>query len=495
MKKWLCLTDCVLRTSLRATRLSLGALSLGALGLGACSFSGLEEVGDKLESYEIPEVTEEWYGTAMLTVQEVLRALFPDLSDAEILEISTTLSFEEALALRAELEGARAVAAELTADLSEVSFEVKGRRDHDLSGLRGGFPEGLHVHGLSCQYDAARSQASVVMSGVFSGETPVDLNQASVNVFVDGNAQDGTLSCISSGETVDLVFLVDVTGSMGGVISAVRDSMVRFIDALEARGVQGTISVVSYQDSVGVNIPFQAPVTDLKLERSPFFAPVSLSDPDGVLEARSFVNRLEANRGADAPENLAGALDFARNNVIGSLSGAPNVVDGKSDAQGTAPFPELTSDRQLFIALTDSTFHSDNRDETNSSLQAGFVPREAEEILASLQQTGSVVHVIDPSWVDENKNPNSTGPTTDADYWAVKTGGVGDDKLEGYSITDLEVLITGEENGLLDVVLDGIVSTSCTYNFTGELLAESEVRLEIEAGVELFSEFVGVVSF
>ena len=66
-----------------------------------------------------------------------------------------------------------------------------------------------------------------------------------------------------------------------------------------------------------MNRTFQEPAPANDYERSPFFAPVAIDDATRSTTLRGFVNRLEANRGADAPENLAGAIDFARNNVIG----------------------------------------------------------------------------------------------------------------------------------------------------------------------------------
>jgi hypothetical protein len=253
--------------------------------------------------------------------------------------------------------------------------------------------------------------------------------------------------------------------------------------------------VVTFQDSVGVNRTFQQSAPASNYERSPFFAPVSLADGDQVDALRAFVNKLEANRGDDAPENLSGAIDFARNGVIGYGSdGKPNLIgDGKEDPVGTEPFPKLTSDKQVFVVLTDITFHGDDRTDSNSSLLRPFIPRDAKDILASLQRSGTTVHVSDPSWVDESLEPSSKA--VDGDYWAVHTGGLGKDVVAGYSLVDLELVVVAKDSGLLDITLDKIVSTSCTLDFTAQLSASAQVSVALEVAGKQFESALEIVRF
>lgn len=456
-----------------------GASLLWGLAVVGCGFDAA--LDDAEETFE-GEVT------------EALRALFPDLSAEEIADLSASLSLEDVEALAAELGDARAIAAELSDALFVDAHEKAEEREDVLTDRNDGFPEGLEAVGRTCLYDSENQQAQVMLSGIFNGKSAVSLDgAASVSVSVGGETQSGALSC-ASGESVDIVFLIDITGSMGNVISSVRDSVVSFVDAIEARGISGTISVVSFQDTVGVNTTFQE-VAPGDVERSPFFVPVAIDDADGVDEARSFINRLEANRGADAPENLSGAIDFARNNVIGGSAASPNTIDGVSDPPGTEAFPPLTGDRQVFVALTDSMFHSDNRGAGSSSLLEAFVPRNAQEILSTLHQTNTVVHVIDPSWVDHLLDPTADVASVDSDYWAIHTGGLGEDVAAGYSLVDLELVITAEESGLLDVALDGIISSSCTFTFDADLSAVLEVEVQIEAEGQTFVELVVVAPY
>ncbi len=415
-------------------------------------------------------------------VLKILRALFPDLSEDELVELKASLSLEDALALQAELEAVRDEVVEFSEDLFKTAEERVEERKTDLAPVNDGFPEGVEAVGRVCLYDQANAHGRVNLSGVFDGKESVLLTASDLTLTIGGQAQPFTLECLRDGSSVDVVFLVDITGSMSNVIHSVRNSVANFVDALQASGIEGTVSVVTFQDSVGVNTTFQEPAPSNDYERSPFFKPVSLADAAGVDSARAFINRLEANRGADASENLAGAVDFARNNVIGYMAnGSPNVIgDGMQDPAGTEAFPKLTSDRQVFVALTDVTFHGDGHSASNSSLLAPFEPRDKADILKSLQETGTMVHVSDPSWVDGSLDP--TDGDVDADYWAAHTGGLGEDHVLGYSLVDLELVVVAEETGLLDITLDKIFESTCSLEFDATLATSDEVNLSIDLG-------------
>ncbi|HEY1532778.1 MAG TPA: hypothetical protein VGF76_02125, partial [Polyangiaceae bacterium] len=229
------------------------------------------------------------------------------------------------------------------------------------------------------------------------------------------------------------------------------------------------------QDSVAVNVSFQEPLGASGYERSPFFKPVDIADSAGILQLQRFIARLEADSGADTPENLAGAIDFAQNDTIGLMTnGEPNVIgDGLEDPEDVAAFPKLNNARHIFVAFTDAPFHSDSRNASNSSLLTPFKPRPIATILKTLQAGGTTVHVSDPSWVDESVTPTG-GPNEvdiDSDYWAIHTGGLGEDRVKGYSLTDLDLLVTAQDSGLLDILLDGIVASTCTARFPAPSLA------------------------
>lgn len=417
--------------------------------------------------------------TTKLEAKTTLRSLFPSLSDEEISSLTVKLSVSDVIALRSELSEVRKSVAKLSGDLFKSAEERVESRKKTLADHNDGYPEGVAAFGEQCSYDAAAKRGEIRLSGVFDDHDALSLTAADVKLSVDGSAQAFDLKCLAGGPSVDIVFLVDITGSMSNVIAAVRDSVVSFVDRIEEANIRGTLSVVTYQDSVGVQRTFQEPAPSNDYERSPFFAPVDIDSASDVDGLRKFVNRLEANRGADAPENLTAAIDFARNNVIGYDSkGQPNVIgDGKEDPAGTAKFPALTSERQVFVVLTDITFHGDDRTADNSSLLTPFVPRDAADVLASLRKTGTTVHVSDPSWVDEGTDPKRD--PVDADYWANATGGVGRDTVEGYSLVDLELVVVAKDSGLLDIALDKVIQTSCTLSFEADLKADAKVELSL----------------
>jgi len=50
----------------------------------------------------------------------------------------------------------------------------------------------------------------------------------------------------------------------------------------------------------------------------------------------------------------------------------------------------------------------------------------------------------------------------DADFWAINTGGIGEDVIQNkYSLLDLEKVIVASNTGLLDITLDKILATTC----------------------------------
>jgi hypothetical protein len=464
-------------------RKSWGALVL-VCGLFPCVVGGCSLKGAVDEAGDVDV-------DAKLDVLEILRALFPKLTDAELEELSASIDLETVLALKAELEEVRKEAAEFSDELFTTCEERVAQRKKDLETQNEGYPTSLEAIGGGAFYSEASGDVRIELSGLFSNKASYSFSAADVNVELDGVAQTPEVSCLAGGDSVDLVFLVDVTGSMSNVIDSVRGSLLSFVDALKSSDLNGTISVVSFQDTVGEQVSFQE-LEKNDFERSPFIAKKSISSSSEVSEVERFIAKLEANRGADRPENLSAAVDFARNSVIGlSSNGSPNVIgDRVQDPVGTAAFPKLESKRQVFVAITDATFHSDSRDAGNSSLEAQFKPRPLAQIVDSLRSTGTVVHVVDPSWVDESVEPTgrASEEELDADYFAIATGGVGEDKVAGYSLTDLELVAVADKTGLLDIALHDILKASCRISFPAvDVAAGAEISVSVSAGDEVFA--------
>jgi hypothetical protein len=296
------------------------------------------------------------------------------------------------------------------------------------------------------------------------------LGASSFTMMADGQPlAPSRVTCTGNSETpISVVFLVDVTGSMSPVIAAVRDSLDDFVDSARGLGLDGKIGIVTFQDTVGVNVPFGdcAGVSGPIPERSPFFAPVSLKDDAGIARLRDFIGSLHADAGNDLPENLAAAVDFAANNVIGTTAtGAPNVIgDGVDDPPFTSPWPSHELDGLVvLIPITDATFHEPATRST--SLPGAWRPRPLADIVASLGST--VVSTIDPALVDAPMGPGPLPEAIDADFWAQATGGFGVDRhsLRVYGVDqdisyfDLELLVLGR--GLLEIPLAPALAATC----------------------------------
>jgi hypothetical protein len=465
-------------------RKSWGALGL-VMSLAGCS------VGGAIDDAKGIEVD------ASVDVSAILRELFPKLTKAELAELAASFDLETVLKLKTELEAARREASEFSAELFTTCEERVATRKTDLESKNNGYPTALEAIGGGAFFSSQSGEVRVELSGLFSNQTSYSFGAADVSVELDGVAQTPEVSCLAGGDSVDLVFLVDVTGSMSNVIESVRSSLLSFVNALESSGLDGTISIVSFQDTVGEQVSFQE-LEKSGFERSPFIAKKAISSASQISEVERFIAKLEANRGADAPENLAGAVDFAQNSVIGlRADGSANVIgDGVQDPVGTAAFPKLESKRQVFVAITDVTFHADSRDASNSSLEREFEPRPLSQIVASLHRSGTVVHVVDPSWVDESVEPTGSASERDldADYFAKVTGGVGEDKVVGYSLTDLELVAVADKTGLLDISLHDILKGSCRLSFPAvEVAAGAEVSVSVNAGGEVFDAKYAVV--
>lgn len=326
-----------------------------------------------------------------------------------------------------------------------------------------------------------------------------ELTRESFEVTVDGAASElrsVTCSGDPSAPPISVTFLIDVTGSMFPAIAAVRDSLVTFVDLANELGIRGEVGVVTFQDTVGVDIPFDdCGDTERSPERSPFFAPVPFTDRDAVAGLRDFIGTLVADRGSDVPENLAGAIDFAANNVIGNdADGLPNVIGvGGDDPPFSEPWPASTdAGLRVLIAITDAPFHGDL--EQSPGLPRAFKPRRLLDIVRSLGTT--VVGVIDPAILDQEADVLRPQRSHDADLFAAYTGGFGVDHqeidltfsgLEGAAISedisffDLELLVLG--NGLLEIPLAPVLASTCVLELEVDAKpGRASVQISSDAG-------------
>lgn len=139
-------------------------------------------------------------------------------------------------------------------------------------------------------------------------------------------------------DAVDLVFVLDVTGSMANEISAVRDNITAFASDLENRGINYRLGMVTFRDEVAEQYPFT----------------------DDVAQFREYVAAQQAIGGGDGPENSLDALYDA------------------------ADYPFRNTAQRIAIWITDNKYHE--RDYVTSLHRS--------EVLALLLMNAVTVHCI-----------------------------------------------------------------------------------------------------
>lgn len=143
---------------------------------------------------------------------------------------------------------------------------------------------------------------------------------------------------------VDIVFCIDVTGSMTPVINAVKESVTSFHSRLTAAMEEKSKSISQLRVRVVAFRDFADNPRDA-VEETAF-----LVLPDQLSEFGNFVNGLRATGGGDEPESGLEALSIAidsqwergldrRRHVIAMFTDAPAHPLGDATARGAATYP------------------------------------------------------------------------------------------------------------------------------------------------------------
>ena len=145
---------------------------------------------------------------------------------------------------------------------------------------------------------------------------------------------------------VDIVFVLDVTGSMSGMIDAVKNNITEFADSLVARNLLFRLGMVTFLDAVENVYDFT---------------------PDAVL-FKSYVSAQYAHGGGDEPENSLDALYRA----------------------SEMKFDE--SARKIFIWITDATYHESD----------SYTSRTKQQVIDRLLSIGALVNAVGPTYNQVN---------------------------------------------------------------------------------------------
>ncbi len=131
---------------------------------------------------------------------------------------------------------------------------------------------------------------------------------------------------IKGNNKIDLVFVVDTTGSMGSYISAMKEGMKSYLSQLEAKNIDYRIAIVDYRD-----FPSRADTTDYPYKVQLAFT----GNEDSVISA---INRLVLGDGGDIKETVYSALIDGLNDLTWREDAGKTVIlMGDADALNPEP--------------------------------------------------------------------------------------------------------------------------------------------------------------
>ena len=204
--------------------------------------------------------------------------------------------------------------------------------------------------------------------------TPVtDLNAGHFTVQEDGYVESPInveLVSTGSGARADIVFVFDVTGSMGGEISGLKAKASAFADALASRGIDYRLGLVSYGDEIRSSNDFT----------------------DNITTFKTWIDGLSASGGGDTKEN--------------SLEGLAKAT--------TLSFRTIS--QRIAILITDADYH-----EAGES-GGGTTSYTTESMTALLNSLHIVTNVVGPNQSQFHQLAGETGGlwfNIDSDFQAI----------------------------------------------------------------------------
>lgn len=215
--------------------------------------------------------------------------------------------------------------------------------------------------------DTGTSTVTPAMGGVDS--LPSTLTAGNFQVTLDG-APTRVISAIYGEAITNLAIclILDTTGSMGGQIAGVRDSILAFADAFSGKTV--TWSGVEYGDGDFTDGPNQWDFFGRLKERTKF-------DPStDVVALKAWIGTLQATGGGDAAENPLKAMMNAKNTFTWPVGAARH-----------------------FIIITDVGAHerTDGDGDTSYGGPEIFCPYTGAEVLAAFRGWATV-HCVSPDY-------------------------------------------------------------------------------------------------
>jgi len=214
---------------------------------------------------------------------------------------------------------------------------------------------------------ASGGEVDINLGGIIpTGSTeavPVSLSKMAVYVSegtnvsaADIGASAATWSLVDIGfytgsaTPIDIVFILDNTGSMGGTITGVKDSIVAFAQTLEAAGVDAKFGLVTYGDSALHPTP-PGYITSEGFTDASYLRPVLDLTTAASLEGT--LATVHADGGGDGPENPLDGVKWSL--TTNASTGAFENITWRTGAQ------------KVLVILTDINGHQSVEADTSSN--------------------------------------------------------------------------------------------------------------------------------
>lgn len=189
-----------------------------------------------------------------------------------------------------------------------------------------------HFPELTARFEVRRNDLGMKISNLKQDNVFLYENSSRINTI--------SLAKDSSGgaDAADIVFVLDITGSMTDEINSVKQNIVEFANTLASGGTDYRLGMVTFLDYIGKKYPFTKDVNLFK----------------------GYISALYADGGDDEPENSLQALLEA------------------------SQFPFRSNSRRILIWITDATYHEND----------SFTKLTRKQVLDSILTKGIVVHAI-----------------------------------------------------------------------------------------------------
>jgi len=286
----------------------------------------------------------------------------------------------------------------------------------------------------------------ITLNPIVIGGVPASgLTAGNFTVIENGCVRPFSITTGSGAVGVDIVFVQDLSGSMGNSITAVRNSVLAFAQDLTARGLDVRIGSVGYS---GPGIIPTSPASS----SCEFLGPVQ-----DLTDATTFQGHVQSSwvlgNGCDNPENGLEAIEYAHNNMSWRAGAA-----------------------RVYIDITDVSHHYSG---TNCN-GAGPCTDEDLASIVTLVGSTSTIHVVAPASLFVRTFDGGLDPYT----LATATGGKTVDL--GSGVFDLTAL------GITDVIGQTV---RLTFASASDAVAIHDLRVRVDAAGQVAELAPGLVPY